>query len=278
MGSKMRVVNGMTLFFSKEDALSNWYPSKFIVKGVEFNCVEQFMMYCKAKLFGDQVVADLVLKAQNPKDQKALGRRVANYDDGVWSRRREGIVQHGAYAKFMQDPDAQRLLLGSRGTMLVEASPYDKIWGAGLSQDDPRILLLPETWPGLNLLGRSLEPVRERIALELHAQLDAEAARKKEVFEAKIDGLRAFGVPSQEAHSLLVRFRGNALMAAGYAQTASFSVNISGDREAYNLSGAEAFCTNYQVTNDYQIVRRDLSTNDHQDYAGEEKPVKGPRL
>ncbi|OEO24332.1 hypothetical protein AX279_16810 [Pseudomonas sp. J237] len=274
----MRVVNGMTLFFSKEDALSNWHPSNFVVKGVEFNCVEQFMMYCKAKLFSDQVVADLVLKAQHPKDQKALGRRVANYDDRVWSQRRGGIVRHGAYAKFMQSPDAQRVLLGSRGSMLVEASPYDKIWGAGLSQDDPRILLPPETWPGLNLLGRSLEVVRERISLELHEQLGVEAARKKEVFAAKVDGLRAFGVPPEEAHSLLIRFRGNALMAAGYAQTASFSVNISGDREAYNLSGAEAFCTNYQVTDDYQIVRRELSTNDHQDYAAGGKSVKGPRL
>lgn len=274
----MRVVNGMTLFFSKEDALSNWHPSNFVVKGVEFNCVEQFMMYCKAKLFSDQVVADLVLKAQHPKDQKALGRRVANYDDRVWSQRREGIVRHGAYAKFMQSPDAQRVLLGSRGTMLVEASPYDKIWGAGLSQDDPRILLPPDTWPGLNLLGPSLEAVRERISLELHDQINAETARKKEVFSAKVDGLRAFGVPPEDAHSLLVRFRGNSLMAAGYAQTASFSVSIKGDREAYNLAGAEVFCTNYQMTDDYRIVRRDLSCNDHQDCTGEERPVRGPRF
>lgn len=67
-------------------------------------------------------------------------------------------------------------------------------------------------------------------------------------------------------------------MAAGYAQTASFSVNIHLDREEYNLAGAEAFSASYQLTEDYRIARRDLSTNNHSDYAGQEHPAKGQRL
>jgi len=49
----MREIRGMTLFFGAEDTLSNWYPCSFEFRGVQFMCVEQFMMYAKAMLFSD---------------------------------------------------------------------------------------------------------------------------------------------------------------------------------------------------------------------------------
>nr|WP_202801415.1 NADAR family protein [Pseudomonas luteola] len=63
----------MTLFFSEKDVFSNWYRSDFVVKGIRFNCVEQFMMYCKAKLFADEATANKILEAGHPRDQKVLG-------------------------------------------------------------------------------------------------------------------------------------------------------------------------------------------------------------
>lgn len=129
----------MTQFFTDKDQLSNWYIAPFEVKGVHFNCVEQMMMYSKAKLFGNEEVAAQVLLAQHPRDQKALGRKVRGYQDDVWSRRRVGIVTKGCYAKFSQNPESKAALLATQNTILVEASPYDRIWGVGLSMDDERI-------------------------------------------------------------------------------------------------------------------------------------------
>jgi len=156
----------MTLFFSEKDMFSNWYRSDFVVKGIRFNCVEQFMMYCKAKLFADEATAKKILEAGHPRDQKALGRLVGGYDDSVWAERRTRIVTHGCYAKFSQNPSLQEALLATAGTLLVEASPYDKIWGVGLGKDDPRIKD-PALWRGQNLLGHALTEVRSRLALEL---------------------------------------------------------------------------------------------------------------
>ena len=49
---------------------------------------------------------------------------------------------------------------------LVEASPYDKVWGIAMSVDDPDIL--DETkWRGENLLGMILTQVREVIKLDI---------------------------------------------------------------------------------------------------------------
>ncbi|SEK85896.1 protein of unknown function [Paenibacillus sp. OK003] len=42
------------------------------------------MMYQKALLFGDQIIADKILKASSVSVQKKLGRQVAGFDQAVW--------------------------------------------------------------------------------------------------------------------------------------------------------------------------------------------------
>jgi ribA/ribD-fused uncharacterized protein len=45
---------------------------------------------------------------------------------------------------------------------LVEASPYDKVWGVGMPADDEHIEN-PLLWNGLNLLGFALMEVRDEL-------------------------------------------------------------------------------------------------------------------
>jgi ribA/ribD-fused uncharacterized protein len=49
--------------------------------------------------------------------------------------------------------------------VLVEASPYDRIWGIGVSATDERATD-PRRWPGANLLGFALMQARETLAAE----------------------------------------------------------------------------------------------------------------
>ena len=49
--------------------------------------------------------------------------------------------------------------------ILVEASPYDKIWGIGLYENDAKCIPGCK-WPGLNLLGKILTQVREDLKAE----------------------------------------------------------------------------------------------------------------
>jgi len=63
-------------FFFINGPCSNWHRSNFIVDGITFNCGEQWMMYQKAKLFGDSHAEQAVLAHSNPRDQKEIGRKV----------------------------------------------------------------------------------------------------------------------------------------------------------------------------------------------------------
>jgi ribA/ribD-fused uncharacterized protein len=158
----MRKVGNLTLFFGADDALSNWHPCRFSYHGVNFTSVEQFMMFSKAKLFSDDVSAEAILATRHPKDQKALGRKVQGFDPNIWLAKRESIVYVGCREKFSQNPGLRTLLLATAPTELVEASPYDLIWGVGLGERDPQILD-KANWRGQNLLGITLMKVRDAL-------------------------------------------------------------------------------------------------------------------
>jgi hypothetical protein len=152
-----------TFFFTESSPFSQWYRCSFRVDDVTFNCAEQFMMHGKARLFDDVEVAAKILAADHPRDHKALGRKVKNFDDAAWKRARETIVLNGNRAKFTQNPALRDALLATKGTLLVEASPYDRIWGIGLSATDPRARN-PTLWKGQNLLGKILTALRDELA------------------------------------------------------------------------------------------------------------------
>ena len=139
---------------------SQWHPCEFEINGVTYSCSEQFMMAEKARLFDDTETLEKILASRNPKEQKSLGRKVRNFDQKVWEEDAQNIVFYGNMAKFEQNKDMKKLLLATDGTTLVEASPYDKIWGIGLRETNPKALKR-ETWCGLNWLGETLTKVRK---------------------------------------------------------------------------------------------------------------------
>lgn len=51
------------------------------------------------ELFNDENSAELILKSDSPRDQKALGRKVRNFDDDIWTANCKEIVKTGNMAK-----------------------------------------------------------------------------------------------------------------------------------------------------------------------------------
>lgn len=117
------------------------------------------MMAQKAHLFGDDAVLGEIMQSRLPKQIKALGRKVQGFDSDVWDAYKYGIVLNGNLQKFAQNADLRAYLLSTGNAILVEASPYDDVWGIKMSADQAR-KSNPLEWCGQNLPGFALMEVR----------------------------------------------------------------------------------------------------------------------
>ena len=141
---------------------SQWHKCKFSENQIEFNCAEQYMMYCKAILFNDCLAADQILQAKSSRKQKELGRKIKCFNEETWCLFRFGIVYNANLLKFSQNDFLLDALLKTGNSLIVEASPTDRVWGVGIAIDDERIWDVSR-WRGLNLLGIALTQVREAL-------------------------------------------------------------------------------------------------------------------
>lgn len=156
----MRQTENYILFWN--GIYSQWYQAPMTIDGVTYNCCEQYMMHQKALLFSDFEVAEKIMKADHPRDQKQLGREVKGFNKSVWDSACIRIVYKGNYAKFTQNEDLKHQLLATENDILVEASPYDTVWGIGMGEEEPGIEN-PANWKGLNLLGWSITLVKKEL-------------------------------------------------------------------------------------------------------------------
>ena len=142
--------------------LSNWYISKFKVDQRTFSSMEQYMMYSKARLFGDDKIANRIMREHDVAKIKRLGREVSNFSQKVWDANKEIIIVKGLIAKFSQNEELKEKLLSTGDAELAEMAVQDKIWGTGMSMTNPNRFnkLL---WNGQNLLGKCLMLARKQI-------------------------------------------------------------------------------------------------------------------
>lgn len=141
--------------------MSQWHESPFHdLQGRKFNCAEQYMMASKAALFKDIDSYNAIMATEDPSEQKALGKKVKNFDKDEWEEIAIDVVTTGNYFKFTQSPTLYAYLLSTENKHLVEASPYDKIWGIGLAEDEPNIEDM-STWQGTNWLGLCIMRARK---------------------------------------------------------------------------------------------------------------------
>ena len=134
----------------------------FYTTADSYLCMEQYMMAAKAELFGDKEIRDQILKCSDQKQIKALGRKVRGFEQKVWDKFKYAIVLLGNWHKFSQNRELREFLLSTGDSVLVEASPYDAIWGIRLAASSPEAQD-PMKWRGQNLLGFALMEVRDEL-------------------------------------------------------------------------------------------------------------------
>ena len=154
----MKTIKNYVFFW--DGWLSNFYHCKIVFNNKVFCSSEQLFMYLKALYFKDYEIASQILKVKTPKEAKKLGRKIRDFNEEAWSEVREDKMEQTIKAKFNQNPQLKELLLSEEfdNKQFVEASPYDRIWGIGYSEDFAMANI--NDW-GQNLLGKIITQYRE---------------------------------------------------------------------------------------------------------------------
>lgn len=159
----MKVTDKYVFFWG--GPLSNFAPIKEGIKfdGFRFPTSEHVFMYIKAKTFNDNEIAEKIKSTPDPKTAKKLGRKVRGFNEEVWEKHRVNAMKTAVQLKFNASPEFRNELLKEkyRNKTFVEASPYDCIWGIGMSMEDPNVNNEHE-WRGLNLLGNILTELNQK--------------------------------------------------------------------------------------------------------------------
>jgi len=74
------------------------------------------------------------------------------------------LVAVGSLAKYTQIQSLGDAMLAKGDRPLLEASPYDRMWGIGIGID-PAALRAEQQWHGKNQLGRVLMAVRHHLVV-----------------------------------------------------------------------------------------------------------------
>ena len=168
----MRITKDRVYFWAS--VLGNWsqvkggieIPAEYFVSGHSFKVPtsEHVFMFLKARFFGDFDVANRILSTPDPKEAKKWGRLVKGFDEKKWEGYREEAMWTALTLRYQYDERFRDYLAKEefKDHHFVEANPYDKVWSCGYLEDDPRIDLPEETWPGLNLLGKLLDKLRDQ--------------------------------------------------------------------------------------------------------------------
>ncbi len=162
MSSNKSLTQSIIYFWKPEQDdgyLGNWYTAPFTIEGKLFHNSEHYFMWKKVMLF-EPTQEDKILVATDSKTMKDIGQKIKNYDDAIWSAERYKIMVESLMHKFSQNEDLKKRLLATGTCDLVEASPFDKIWGIGITKSQA---LAGVKGKGQNLLGKALMEVRNKM-------------------------------------------------------------------------------------------------------------------
>ncbi len=136
----------------KNNVFSQWYAGfSFTVNRRVYQTAEQYMMSEKALLFGDLDSYRRIMDESDPAICKKLGRGVSGFSAALWEKSFREILFSGNRAKFLSDPKAFSALMATGDAVLIEASPYDDKYGAGMTADtlldsSGKLLIPPQNW------------------------------------------------------------------------------------------------------------------------------------
>lgn len=150
------------IFFTKNSPLSNHHSSTFFLEGQRFLCVEQYLAVHRAFLAKDKDLTKRIMQQNDPVQHKIILNSLKEHQPEVWKEKAPGIILEATRAKFKQNEHLANFLINTQPCRIGEAS-RDNFWGIGMTLENQQALDCTKWNQNGNLLGRTLEIVREEL-------------------------------------------------------------------------------------------------------------------
>lgn len=145
--------------------LSIEYIAPFTLDNLSFHTVQQYFIYQKALTFKDEYRCKKILETYDSKQLALFEKDITNYDDKIFTGRKQIVLYLGNLAKFKQNPQLKQQLLDTEDSVIALCNKHDLINGIGYNREDSRIYKT-KNWLGTNLHGFSLMEVRNTLRKE----------------------------------------------------------------------------------------------------------------
>ena len=155
----LSILNDTAIVFqSPHSPLSNLYPCNLLYRGFCFLSAEGAFQYTRALTRGYEKEAESIKAERNPYKAKKQGSLLRSTP--VWDEICESVMLEILQVKFTTIDICKDFLL-STGTRRLFEGTGDRRWGCGIPIS--KYWLVTLKCPGKNILGQSLESVRENI-------------------------------------------------------------------------------------------------------------------
>lgn len=148
--------NNVTLFAGKFSKLSNLHPCQIEVDGQQWNSVEHFIQYQKAKAAEQHDMAIRIRNAEDATEALQLGKKVpANTQ---WDNQAEALMEKALIVKF-KIPQFNNALRKTES--IIGEGTRHPIWGIGHSINH-KGAFNTANWTGRNIMGKLLTKIKSQ--------------------------------------------------------------------------------------------------------------------
>ena len=153
--------NGLA-FHSKHSPYSNFAYAPIVYKDNRYICNEQAFQHTKATVHNETIIAQKIMKTDDPIIMKRLGDKITASDE--WNNSQNDFMEVLVDIKFDQNPKLGKKLVETKQKPLLEAT-LSSHWGIGMPLTHPDLKKKSFVSKGKNFLGKLLENKREDMRL-----------------------------------------------------------------------------------------------------------------
>lgn len=166
-------------FCSPKQGFHNWFHARFILMSHEFDTVEQYTCWQKARFFGDHEMAVQLLWCRDPVKARRLAQRLRGFRHDQWNDVRDKvsggdrdrnsnwarqIAFEGMRAKFSQNELLFKQLRDTGTALIADASyPLNPHWTCGENPKNVERFKNTQIWSGENMSGHLLMRLRDHL-------------------------------------------------------------------------------------------------------------------